>query len=160
MNMLVLFFIVSLTNVMLQTTKTILTVKSTRLAAALINAIAFGFYTIVIRLITDVPLVWSASLTVVANLFGVYLSLCLLDKFKKDKLWKITITCNLKDSLPITNELLHYKIGYTLANVFYGEEILNELNIYSKNQKESQIVKEILENFKIKHHITEANRIL
>ena len=48
MNLLIMFIVLSIVNVILQTVKSICTVKCGKGVAALVNAIAFGLYTVVI----------------------------------------------------------------------------------------------------------------
>ena len=48
MNLLILFIVLNIANVILQTAKSICTVKCGKLVAAIANAIAYGLYTVVI----------------------------------------------------------------------------------------------------------------
>ena len=50
MEMLILFIVMSIVNVIIQTVKSIATIKCGKLAAAVINAVAYGLYTYVIVL--------------------------------------------------------------------------------------------------------------
>ena len=78
-----IFFLLNLINVMLSTVKSVLTVKASRLIATLINALAYGYYTIIIKQISNSSIEMVVTVTIITNLIGVYTSLWLLDKFKK-----------------------------------------------------------------------------
>ena len=45
MNLLLIFIVLNILNVIIQTYKSLITIKSGKLAAAIWNAIAYGFYT-------------------------------------------------------------------------------------------------------------------
>lgn len=90
MNLLIIFIALNIVNVILQTIKSIATVKCGKLGAALANAVAYGLYTIVIiYTVCDLPL-WEKILIVAsANFVGVYVVKIIEQKITKDKLWKV-----------------------------------------------------------------------
>ena len=90
MNLLLLFIILNVVNVILQTVRAIATVKCGKMGAALTNAVAYGLYTVVIiYAVCGLPL-WQKVLIVgAANFFGVYVVKWFEEKAAKDKLWKI-----------------------------------------------------------------------
>jgi len=71
----IIFFIITLVNVILSTVKSILTVKASRKVAALINAIAYGFYAMVVKQMATVSTSTVVIVTVLCNLIGVYFSM-------------------------------------------------------------------------------------
>ena len=88
MKMLIVFFVCSLINVFLSTMKTLLMVRAGRNSAIAINAICYGFYTLVVKQLASVDYMTAVIVTVITNIIGVWLSYVVLDKFKKDKLWR------------------------------------------------------------------------
>jgi hypothetical protein len=78
-----------------------------------------------------------------------------MDLFKKDKVWRITVTLKGKKELAeCIAQLEKYNIGFTPI------EKTNSVDIYSYNQKESAIVKNILENYNHKYFIQEMAKSL
>ena len=153
----VIFFICSLINVMLSTMKTILTVKAGRHTASFINAVTYGFYTIVVKQLTSVDLTIAVVVTIIVNVIGVELSMILLDKFKKDCLWKISITT--KDET-LVRKLEQFSIEYTINPVEYKGKTYFSIDAFSENQKDSNIIKNILDEYNVKYNITEINKKL
>lgn len=92
MNLLILFIVLNIANVILQTAKSICTVKCGKLVAAIANAIAYGLYTVVIvYTVCNLPL-WEKILVVaVANFIGVYVVKMVEQKLEKEKLWKVEL---------------------------------------------------------------------
>lgn len=149
----------SILNVILNTIKSIITVKGSTRAAAIMNAITFGFYTVIVKQISDFDLIVTVPITMIANLLGVYLAKWVLDLFKKDKLWRISCTVPFKshiDSASITSKLEDYGIKYTKFNYDEG----NIIDIFSKSQGESELIKEIITKNDIKYTIYEIDKTL
>lgn len=152
----IVFSIITLINVILSTAKSILTVKSSRKVAAWINAISYGFYAMVVKQMSTVSVEVVVIVTVIANLIGVYFSMWLLDKFKKDVFWKITIIPENSAFQNIKKELVENKLGFNEyeVNTKYGDQ--KALDVFSENQESSKKIKEILKrNGRVKYHISE-----
>lgn len=155
MKMLIVFFVCSLINVILSTMKTLLMVRAGRNSAIAINAICYGFYTLVVKQLASVDYMTAVIVTVITNIIGVWLSYVVLDKFKKDKLWRITV--HLKTKKDYDNcvlALAEYNIKCTpITNS-------NDIDIYSYTQEQSNIIKEILTNYKHKYFVQEMDKSL
>ena len=152
----IVFSIITLINVILSTAKSILTVKSSKKVAAWINAISYGFYAMVVKQMSTVSVEVVVIVTVIANLIGVYFSMWLLDKFKKDVFWKITIIPENSAFQNIKKELVENELGFNEydVNTKYGDQ--KALDVFSENQESSKKIKEILKrNGKVKYHISE-----
>ena len=130
-------------------------VNAGRNSAIIINAVCYGFYTFVVKQLAEVDY-WTAVLvTIGANIVGVWISYKIMDLFKKDKLWRITVALKSKDALDeCMKNLEKYNIGFTPI------EKTNSLDIYSYNQKESAIIKNILGNYDYKYFIQEMAKSL
>jgi uncharacterized protein YebE (UPF0316 family) len=93
MNLLVLFICLNIVNVILQTVKQLVTVKCGKGVAAIVNAVAFGLYTVVtVYTLCDLPLFVKAGVVAVCNLVGVYVVKWIEEKGRKDKLWLVKMT--------------------------------------------------------------------
>lgn len=157
----IMFFVITLINVILSTIKSILTVKASRGIASLINAVSYGFYAMVVKQMATVSLEIVVISTIICNLIGVNFSMWLLDKFKKDMLWKITVIPQNKFFENIRKELVENDLGFNEYPIItkYGNQM--GLDIFSNNQNDSKKVKEILDrNGKIKYHILEISQNL
>lgn len=153
----IIFTVCSLVNVILSTMKTILTVRSTKIVASVINAVTYGFYAIVVKQLASLDLTVTVIVTIATNLIGVYLSMWLMDKMKKDCLWKISITTKDKS---IVKKIENFDIEYTLSPIQYKKETYYSIEIFSKNQKDSTIIKNILNEYKVKYNVTEITKTL
>jgi hypothetical protein len=76
MKMILLFTILTVVNVIIQTVKSLCTVRCSTLVSASVNAVAYGLYTFVIFFTTagGMSLWLKAVITAVANFFGVYIA--------------------------------------------------------------------------------------
>lgn len=154
-NVIVVFCICSLVNVILSTLKTLIMVNAGRNSSIAINAICYGFYTLVVKQLGAVDYVTAVVVTILANVVGVWISYKIMDLFKKDKLWRITVTLKNKKALEECKiNLEKYNIGFTPI------EKTNSIDIYSYNQKESAIIKNILANYDYKYFIQEMAKSL
>ena len=153
----IIFTVCSLVNVLLSTIKTILTVRSTKVVASIINAVTYGFYAIVVKQLASLDLTVTVIVTIATNLIGVYLSMWLMDKMKKDCLWKISVTTKDKS---IVKKIENFDIEYTMSPIQYKKETYYSIEIFSKNQKDSSIIKNILNEYKVKYNVTEITKTL
>ena len=151
----IIFFICSLINVMLSTLKTILTVKASKGVATIINAITYGFYAIVVKQLASLDLITTVTATIITNIIGVYVSMWLLEKTKKDCLWKISVTT--KDNT-LVEKLEKFSISYVMNPVQYKKQTYYNIDVFSENQKDSSIIENILKEYKVKYNITEINK--
>lgn len=152
----------SILNVILNTIKSIVTIKGSTLMAAIINAITFGFYTFVVKMISGVDLIISIPMTMIANIIGVYLAKWILSLFKKDKLWRISCTVTKKknlDSATFTEYFNKYNIEHTIIPI-NGFKDGYLIDIFSNSQGESALIKEIINKYNIKYTVVEIEKSL
>lgn len=157
----IIFSIITLINVVLSTAKSILTVKASKGVAASINAVSYGFYAMVVKQMATVSIEVVVIATVICNLIGVYFSMWLLDKFKKDLFWKITVIPATEDFAEIRKELVENDLGFNeyKVNTKYGNQMA--LDIFSHDQSKSKKIKNILHKYnKMKYHIQEIGNQL
>ena len=151
----IVFCICSLINVILSTLKTLIMVNAGRGSAIVINAVCYGFYTLVVKQLSAVDYITAVVVTILANIVGVWVSYKIMDLFKKDKLWRITVTLKtLEEHSSCVEELTKYNIGFTRVNDSLS------IDIYSYNQTESAVIKNILSNYKHKYFIQEMAKSL
>ena len=136
--LLIIFIVLNILNVIIQTVKSIATVKCGKGVAAIVNAIAFGLYTIVtVYLMCELPLYWKAIIVALCNLVGVYVVKWCEEKARKDKLWKIEATFNHDEN--IITDLKEWananNIGYKLS------EIAEMNHAKLKDRKERGVIK-------------------
>ena len=156
-NLLITFIILNIINVITQTVKSIATVKCGKAVAAIVNAIAFGLYTIVtVYMLCDLPLLWKAGIVALCNLVGVFLVKWAEEKARKDKLWKIELTVRQTRTPVLARELEELNIPFNyIENV--GKYTV--FNIYCATQKESAFVKELTTRHNAKYFVTESKNL-
>ena len=147
--------------VILNTLTSIFKIKSGKLVASLSSAICYAFYVyVLIYTMADFPDYIKAILTAVTNFVGVWVSMYILERLKKDKLWKIeaTIKANQTDLEWLVGRFTKDKISFNMLTTWDNKEII--VNIYSKNQKESKLIKGLLDQVNAKYTIYEDNHKL
>ena len=155
--LLIIFIVLNIVNVILQTVKSIATIKCGKLMASIINAVAYGLYTIVIfYTMCELPL-WSKALIVgLANLIGVYVVKLFEEKARKDKLWKVEATVLRGWTKSLHKALVEAEISHNyLENV--GKYTL--FNIFCATQDESAKAKEILAKYGAKYFVSETKNL-
>ena len=151
--MLITFVILNVLNVIIQTAKSIVTIKCGKGIAALVNAIAYGLYTVVLVYMNcDIPL-WEKVIVVgSANLIGVYVVKFFEEKSKKDKLWKIEFSLKKGYLDSAVKELNINDISYNFST--FGEYIT--ITAFANTQEETKIISNIVKKNNAKYFITET----
>ena len=154
MKLLILFIVLNVANVIIQTVKSIATIKCGKIAAALVNAIAYGLYTIVIVYTNCELNLWiKVAVVGIANLIGVYVVKWFEEKGRKDRLWKVEATVLRGYTGMLHADLVKNEISHNyLENV--GKYTL--FNIYCLTQKESAKAKEIMDKYDAKYFVSES----
>ena len=156
-NLFWIFVVLNVVNVVIQTVKSIATIKCGRVPAAVINAVAYGLYTIVVvYTVCELPLWLKATVVAVANLVGVYIVKLLEEKKRKDKLWKVEAT------IPHTHtDQLHYELKVRGIPHNFIEDVgrYTVFNIYCETQKESAIAKVVLDQYQAKYFVSESKTL-
>ena len=152
----IVFVICQFINVGLNTAKTIIMHKEEKISSSIINAITYGFYAIIVVMTASALPLWiTIVITIITNLIGVYGSMWLLDRFKKDSLWEIVATTDRMNLEKIRGYLNVCEIAhnYNLVDNYKNSQVV--FRIYSKNQKESIETKFILDKFGAKYIVHE-----
>lgn len=156
--LLLVFVILNIANVIIQTVKSIATVKCGKVSAAIINAVAYGLYTIVtVYLMCELDLYLKASIVALCNLVGVYVVKLIEEKARKDKLWKVEATIPHIDGLPtmLKRWSAHNNVAYNYIDI----DKYYVVNFYCPTQKESQAVKNLLTNIGGKYFVSESKTL-
>lgn len=157
-NLLIIFIVLNILNVIIQTVKSIATVKCGKTTAAIVNAAAYGLYTIVtVYMMCELDLWLKAAIVAACNLVGVYVVKLLEEKARKDKLWKVEATFPHKENfihnLKVWAEINHIALNYIDIDKYYV------VNFYCPTQKESVIVKEFVDKFNGKYFVSESKTL-
>ena len=157
MNLLIVFIFANIINVIIQTIKSICTIKCGKGIAALVNALAYGFYTyIVILMIADLPLLTKCLIVGLCNLIGVYIVKWAEERARKAKLWKVELTVRNEEAQKLHEDLSRFNIPHNyIPNV--GK--LTIFNVYCATQKESHFTKEIANRAHAKYFVTETKEL-
>ena len=119
MKLLILFIVMNIVNVVIQTIKSIATIKCGKTAAALVNALAYGLYTYIIVLTNcDLPMLAKCLIVASANFVGVWVVKYFEEKARKDKLWKVEATFRKSEKCEIALfQLIEYGITVNYIDV-------------------------------------------
>lgn len=158
--LLVGFVILTVVNVVLQTARTIVTVKGGVFWSSTISAVAFGFYTIVIVwTICDLPLWMKASITAVANFAGTYLVKVVEGWMRKDRLWLVDVVLTGNDVCAVKCFLDEKGIKYTELPISGANEFSELFHIYSNTKDESRVVRDMLKAFHARYFASESKSL-
>ena len=147
------FIGLNIANVIIQTVKSIATVKCGKGIAALVNAVAYGLYTIVtVYMLCDLPLYWKAAIVALCNLVGVYVVKWGEEKARKDKLWKIEATFDSE----LLNEI-HNCVGISHSYIEVGSHVI--FNFYAENQRQSALIRDIVKKYNGKYFVSESKTL-
>lgn len=154
-NLLITFIALNVLNVIIQTVKSLATVKCGKGVAAIVNAVAYGLYTIVlVYTVCDLPLFLKASVVAVANLVGVYVVKWFEEKARKDKLWKIEATFD--HDLDTMNVICDYCKKNALPMNYLDIEKYFIVNFFCATQAQSLAAKHIIELYNGKYFVSET----
>jgi uncharacterized protein YebE (UPF0316 family) len=160
MKLLILFIVMNIINVVIQTVKSIATIKCGKTAAAIVNAVAYGLYTyIVVLTMCDLPLLAKCLIVAGANFIGVYVVKLIEEKARKDKLWKVEATIQnlIYFTDYIKTECEKHKIPYSVLNVENVDYVV--FNFYCATQEKSRIVKQICDGCNAKYFVSESKTL-
>lgn len=156
MKFILIFFAVQLVNVIFNTVRLIFTVKAPKQIASLFTALSYGIYTIVlVYTARDFNLWAKVAVAFTSNLIGVYVSMAFLEKFKKDKVWKIEAILPFNNGY---NEMIASNLesnGFK-ATIIYGKGF-QTITVYAETQAESQKFVDLMKPYRAKFVAFEQN---
>lgn len=155
MKLFIIFLVLQIVNVILQTIKSIATVKCGKILASIVNAVTFGFYTVVIVYMNcDLTLWQKVFATALTNFIGVWIVKYIEEKIRKDKLWLIQATFDVSDEWKINAHCNVKNITYSSIALRDGKHIA--YNFYCATQSESLTAKNIIQLFNGKYFASES----
>ena len=159
MNLLVTFVIFNVLNVIIQTVKSIATIKCNKWVASLVNAIAYGLYTYIVVLTVCELSLWIKVLVVaLANLVGVFVVKLIEEKSRKDKLWKVEM------AIPQPfGEFIARAMEENYPNIPFNYQDLGKwtvFNCYCNEQKDTKICIDIAKNYNGKISAYESKSLI
>lgn len=156
MNLLIVFILLSIVNVIFSTIKSIATIKSGPWVASIVSALYYGYYNIVlIYTVADFPLWQKVVVTAGCNLVGVFIVKYGEAKARKDKLWKVEATISPMRFDTLVKKLKEYDISFNYIDV--GKYVI--FNIYCATQAESAKVKTLLNVVEAKYFVAESKNL-
>lgn len=157
MKLLILFIVLQIVNVILSTIRSIVTIKCDKYMSAIVSALYFGFYTVVlIYMNCNLDLWTKVAITAITNLIGVFIVKYGEELARKDKLWKVEFTVLGKNTSAVVNllDLAHIPHNY-IENV--GKYTI--FNTYCATQKQSESVKEVIKEYNAKYFVSETKEL-
>lgn len=157
-NLLLMFILMNILNVVIQTIKSLVTVKCGKTTAAVVNAIAYGLYTyIMVLTMCELPMLVKCLVVAGCNFIGVWLVKWGEEKARKDKLWKVEAT--FKHDPDLIAELKQWaeenNIGYKYNDIVRYYEI----DFYSHTQAESAIIRDFIQKHNGKYFVSESKNL-
>ena len=148
MTILLIYLTLQIINVILATIKSIVTVRGTKLMAAIMNALSYSVnIVVVIYSVMDFNIWIKIVITAFTNFVGTYLGIYLLEKTRKEKLWEISGTViRADDYVAIKEELRQYPyIKYHSLTLDDNQGYI--FYVYTKTKSQSRVVRDLM----IKH---------
>lgn len=153
---LLVFVVLNVVNVIIQTVKSIITINGTKWSASIVNAVAYGLYTIVVVYMSaeGLGLLWKALIIGVANLIGVFVVKFIEEKNRKDKLWKVEATVDSYLIVDLHRILNEGGVPHSWLEIGTTDRVI--LNCYCDTKRESELVKELLNASGAKYFVSES----
>ena len=157
MKLLLIFIALNIINVILQTVKSIMTIRCGKAIAAIANAVAYALYTVVLVYMScDLSTLAKALVVGGCNLIGVYIVKSIEEKTNKEKIWKIEFTIPLNKADEIINDIQFENFSY---NEYEIDEKYSGVNIYAYTREDSAKAKKIVDKYNIKYFVTESKAL-
>lgn len=157
MQLIIVFSILTVINVIFSTIKSIVTISGGKFVASIVSALYYGYYNIVIiYTVADFPLWQKISVTFVVNLVGVWLVKWGEERSRKDKLWKVEATIpNDNTAQEAICKLKEQDIPLNYIDI----EKYVIVNCYCSTKEQSAAVKTILSNYGVKYFVNESKTL-
>jgi uncharacterized protein YebE (UPF0316 family) len=154
--LLLVFIGLNIANVIIQTVKSIATVKCGKGVAAIVNAVAYGLYTVVtVYLMCELSLGLKALIVALCNLVGVYVVKFFEEKARKDKLWKVEATIPVEVAEKVRHDLKANGLPYNYIDI----EKYYLFNVYCESQEQSKVAKVVLDYYNAKYFVSESKTL-
>ena len=153
---LMVFVGLSIVNVVFSTIRSIVTINGNKIVASLISGGYFAFYNIMmIYTVADFPMWQKCVITFVCNVVGVFLVKWGEEKARKDKLWKVEATVKPTEVEAIKRFCESFNLPFSYIDI--DKYVM--FNFYCATQKESALIKDVLNNHKAKYFVSESKTL-
>lgn len=153
---LAVFFALSLINVVFATIKSLVTINGGKMVASLISGGYFAFYNIMMQYtVADFPMWQKCLITFLCNVVGVYVVKWSEEKARKDKLWKVEATVKPAEAEAIKRFCETFNLPFSYIDI----EKYVIFNFYCATQKESTLIKDVLNNHNAKYFVSESKTL-
>ena len=142
---LIVFIILSITNVVLSTIRSIVTINGGKWTASLLSGGYFAFYNIVmLYTVADFPMWQKCLITFICNVIGVYVVKWGEEKARKDKMWKIEMAIpNTVNVYDVKRRIENCGVSYNYIEV--GKWLM--FNCYCEKQKQTSAMVAIAKEY-------------
>ncbi len=152
------FVILNFINVLVNTARSLTTVKGGKWVASVMNALCYGYYTVIIVITAtyEMPLLMKCIAVAIVNFVGVFTIKFCEEKMQKEKRWVFLATAKIENNAVVD---VAEKLRALDIKLLYTEVIADELyslQIFSNTRKESEMITAILENYNIKFSAIET----
>ena len=155
--LIIFFIILNVVNVIAQTVRSLATIKCGKGVAALVNALTYGLYTVVVvYTVCELPLWFKVAVVAFCNLVGVFVVKWGEEKARKDKLWEVRGTLTTPANwVAVCKDLDAANIPYNYIDV--NKYII--FNCYCATQADSAKIKKILNDWEMKYFVSESKTL-
>lgn len=157
-----LFCTLNVLNVVVQTIRYIVTIKCNKWVAAISNAVAYGWYTVVLVYMTcDLDLWLKVIVVAMANFIGVFTVKACEERTKRDKLWKVEATVETHHADALQAMLNDNHIAYSILSVIgtRSDKKYVVFNIYCPTSTDSRAVRDLLKTVNAKYFVGESKTL-
>jgi hypothetical protein len=156
MTFLLTFTLLSIVNVVFSTVRSLVVNNGNKVWASLLSGAYFAFYNIMMQYtVADFPMLEKCAITFICNVVGVFVVKWGEEKARKDKLWKVEATVK-----PCEFEAIKtYCAGADLPFSYIDIDKYILFNFYCATQKESAIVRDLLDRHNAKYFVSESKTL-
>ena len=99
----------------------------------------------------------TVTITVLANLVGVYIATLFTEKMKKEQLWIVSVSTTEWNKNNLIPKLEKYDINYRVFEIVTTSNYKAGIDIYSATQEQSLIIKNLLADYReLKYNVSEV----
>lgn len=152
MNLLTLFIVANIVNVIMSTIKTLVTVNANKYVAAIVSAVNYGFNVyIVVLTVCELPLIEKCLVVGFCNLVGVFVVKWVEEKARKEKLWKVELTIPTKYKNAVDFDLREVPHSYIELSDKH-----TVFTFYCSTKEDTKKVKGIVDQYESKYFVSEG----
>lgn len=152
------FVILNFINVLVNTARSLCTIKGGKWVASIMNAVCYGYYTVIIFITAtyEIPLSLKIIAVAIVNFIGVFTIKFCEEKMRKEKVWLFNVTAKVS-----ADKIADVIYMLSIANIkfVYNTIIKNELytlQVFSYSIEDSENITKILDINGIKYCATEV----